>query len=126
MVLLTLKWDTISEFFCTVLYPAIMNALPMSHEAFFHLTGYVNNTVLCANNPYELCPFPVHILKVTVSCAVSFCGIISPYFSQDDMECVVTVSSGMKFCKISWPMNCIIVTCLCGFSKLEPLLTVHG
>jgi hypothetical protein len=114
-----------------VLYPGITNALLVSDEAYFHLTGYVNkhsSWYWAADSPCELCPFPLHSLKVTVWCAVSSCGIIGPYFFDDDVECVVTLSA--EWYEIT--LENFLADELHNrdlpvwFDKMEPLPTVHG
>ena len=57
----------------------IANALLMSDEAHFHVSGYVNKQncyYWAPNNPHGLHQCPLHSAKVIVWCAVSTHGII--------------------------------------------------
>ena len=66
-----------------------------SDEAHFHLTGCVNKQNMrywADTNPHELHERPLHSPKVTVWCAISFTGIVGPWFFEEN-EVIVTVNS---------------------------------
>jgi hypothetical protein len=68
----------------------------MSDKAQLHLSGYVNEQKFCywaPNSPHELHQCPLHSARVTVQCAVSFCGIIGPYFFENVEEHTGTVNA---------------------------------
>lgn len=74
----------------------LLNALIMSDEAHFHLSGKVNRQNFrywSAENPKDLYERPLHPRKVTVWCGVARFGIIGPYFFEDDMGNSVTINS---------------------------------
>jgi hypothetical protein len=61
--------------------PGIVNALQMSDEAYFHLSGYVktqNVQYWAPHSPHDLHQRTLHSLKVTAWCTVRSCGIIGP------------------------------------------------
>jgi len=67
----------------------------MSNEAHFHLSGFINKQNFhnwSATNPIELHERPLHSSKVTLWCAISSFGIISPYFFEDKRKKAVTVT----------------------------------
>ena len=68
----------------------------MSDKAPFHLSGYVNRQNFCywaPNNPHELLQCLLYSARVTVYCAVSFHGIIGPYFFENVEEHTGTVNT---------------------------------
>jgi hypothetical protein len=70
-----------------------MNALLMSDEAHFHLSGYVNKQNFrywAPHNPHGLHQHPLHNLKVMVYCMMSSSG---HYFLEDDVECAMTFNT---------------------------------
>jgi hypothetical protein len=67
----------------------------MSHEAHFHMSGYVNKyncQFWGANKPHEL-QHCLHGEKVTVRCTNSSGGITGPYFFENGVRQTVTVNA---------------------------------
>ena len=60
-----------------------LNKVMTTDEGHFHLNGFVNNQNFrywALQNPYLFHSKPLHSEKVTVWCAVSMFGVVSPYF----------------------------------------------
>lgn len=74
----------------------LLNALIMSDEAHFHLSGKVNRQNFrywSAKNPKEHHETSLHPEKVTVWCGVARLGVIGPYFFEDERGSTVTVNA---------------------------------
>lgn len=73
-----------------------VNALLMSDEVHFHVSGYVNKQncrFWASDNLHELHQRPLHNAKMTVWCTISSGGIIGPYFSEDKKGQTVTIDA---------------------------------
>ncbi|XP_075149032.1 uncharacterized protein LOC142222665 isoform X2 [Haematobia irritans] len=64
-----------------------------SDEAHFHLSGFVNKQ---NENPRVIVEKPMHPQRVTVWCGLWACGIIGPYFFQNEAGQAVTVN-GVRY-----------------------------
>jgi len=74
----------------------LVRNLFMSDGAHFYVSGFVSkqNFRYWANeNPYQLRQKPLKSAKVTVWCAISFFGIIDPYFLEDNNEIATKIIS---------------------------------
>jgi hypothetical protein len=74
----------------------IVDALLMSGEVHFHMSGYVNEQNCCywdPNNLHELHCHPVLSVKVTMWCAISSEGITGPCFFENAEGHAVTVNA---------------------------------
>jgi len=73
-------------------YPFFIRRVYFSDESHFQLDGQVNshNAIFWGNEkPDFVNHVPLHSEKVTVWCAVSFAGIVGPYFFEEDDETVI-------------------------------------
>ena len=74
----------------------LVNTLLLSDQAPFYVSGCVNKhncRYWAPNNPHELHQHPLHSAKVTVCCAVSWHGVIGPYFFENAEGRTVAVNA---------------------------------
>jgi hypothetical protein len=75
------------------------NAIIMSDEAHFHLSGEVNKQNLrywASENPLNIREKPLHSERVTVRCTTGIFSIIGPYLFEDENGATVTVNAERK------------------------------